>query len=784
MYDNVIEPNSGSFLERLIFKNRVLILILSAVITILMASNISRLELGASFEKMIPQFHPFVENYKKHENDLLGLGDVVRIAVENPKGTIYDAEYLETLRRINDEIFLLPGVNRSQMKSLWTPTTRWTGVTEYGLEGGPVIPQNYNGSNESLSELAKNIERSGEVGQIVAENYQSSIIFVPLLNKNKDGERVDYRELGIQLNSIVKKYESNGVIVHVTGFAKLVSDLIDGLGSVMIFFAVTILIATTFIFIFTRCWRSTCAVVLLSLVAVVWLLGALPFLGYILDPYSILVPFLIFAIGLSHGSQKMNGILQNIGRGNDKLLSSRLTFRRLFFVGVTALLSDAIGFAVLLVIDIGAIQQLAFISSLGVAILIFTNLILLPIVLSFIGVSHDAAVRSLKAEQADASGLNKHKIWQILDLFTQRNWAIGIVTFCAILGLMASYIAQGVQVGDLDPGAPELRAESRYNQDVQFINSVYGASSDVLAVMVTTPPGECSDYETLNKVDDLEWRLRQVSGVEGTKTLSLLNRQMLVGLNEGNPKWYELNQNQQMLNLITSSASRGLYNDSCSLLTLYIYLSDHESDTLNRVVETIEIFSYTNNTDDVKFILAAGSAGIQAATNIVVADAWNKMTYLVFGAVFILCMITFRSWRAVLIAMLPLFLVSKIAEALMVFLGIGIKVSTLPVIALGVGIGVDYALYILSVTLANIHYGRKLADAYYQALIICGKVVILIGITLAIGVSTWVLSPIKFQADMGLMLAFMFVGNMVAALILIPSLSYFLLSKKIKNLAS
>jgi len=338
-----------------------------------------------------------------------------------------------------------------------------------------------------------------------------------------------------------------------------------------------------------------------------------------------------------------------------------------------------------------------------------------------------------------------------------------------------------LKIGDLDQGAPELRADSRYNLDVKYMNQHYGASSDVLAIMIKTANGQCSQYETLNKVDALDWQLRQLPGVESTNSLSLLSRRVLVGLNEGNTKWYEFLPNQPMLNFITAGAPRGLYNNGCNLLTLYVYLRDHKADTLARVVSHIEVFARENNTSDVQFMLAAGSAGIQAATNMAVGDAWRNMLFLVYGAVILLSFITFRSWRAVVVAILPLMLTSILAEALMVVLGMGVKVATLPVIALGVGIGIDYALYILSVTQTQIRLGESLSSAYLKALRFTGKVVMLTGITLAIGVVTWVASPIKFQADMGVLLAFMFIWNMLGALILIPALGHFLIKPAYKS---
>jgi predicted RND superfamily exporter protein len=769
------DPRSGSLVERALFNNRLLVLVVCLLLTAILGFQATKLRLNASFEKMIPTGHPYIARYLENKSELAGLGNAIRIAVANPRGDIYDADYLATLRQLSDEVFLLPGVDRTFMKSLWTPSTRWVGVTEEGLEGGPVIPERYDGTADSLEELRRNIARSGEIGQLVAFDMQSSIIYVPLLAHYPDGSPLDYARLSADLEQVRAKYASPALSIHMTGFAKVAGDLIDGLKEIVVFFAAAIAITTLVLFGYTRCLRSTLLVVSCSMVAVIWQLGLLPSLGFELDPYSVLVPFLVFAIGMSHGAQKMNGIMQEIGRGMDRLVAARFTFRRLFLAGLTALLCDAVGFAVLMIIKIKVIQDLALIASIGVGVLIFTNLILLPILLSYLGVSPRAAVRSLKDERADSEGRVRHVFWRALDLFTQRRWASGAIAVAAVLGIMGFIVAQDLKIGDLDPGAPELRPDSRYNRDNAYIAGHYGASADVFAVMVKTPDGGCADYDTLMRLDALEWELAQREGVDSTNSLALLNRRVLTGLNEGNPKWYELIHSQPMLNTVTGNAPRGLYNESCNLLTLYAYLTDHKADTLSRVVDHVERFAAENNSDKAEFMLAAGNAGIEAATNIVVKQANREMLFWVYGAVIVLCLITFRSWRAVICAVVPLVLTSILCEALMVGLGMGVKVATLPVIALGVGIGVDYALYVMSIMLARLRAGDNLSEAYYQALLFTGKVVMLTGITLAIGVATWAWSPIKFQADMGILLAFMFLWNMLGALILLPALAHFLL---------
>lgn len=779
------DSKSGLLIERAIFNHRALVLMFFLAITLVLGFQASKLRLNASFENSIPGAHSYIVNYRAHKADIPGIENVLRVAVASRHGTIFDAEYMETLRKLNDELFLLPGVDRPFFKSLWTSNTRWIGVTEDGFEGGTVIPKSYDGSPQSMVQLRANIERSGEIGQLVASDFRSSIILVPLLERNsRTGEAIDYRQFSATIEGLRSNYETEAAVrIHVTGFAKIVGDLIEGLEQMLLFFAVTVLIAVGILFWATRCLRSTAIVVICSLIAVLWLLGLLPTFGLVLDPYSILVPFLVFAIGMSHGAQKMNGIMQDVGRGIHKLVAARYTFRRLILAGTTALLADAVGFAVLMLIDIPVIRYLALTASIGVAILIFTNLILLPVLLSYIGVSERAAARALREEtknQADAAH-EKHPLWRFLDLFTTRSVAVKTLVVAAALGAGGLVVSQQLKVGDLDPGAPELRPDSRYNQDNAFLTSNYATGSDILVIMVKTRQFGCVDYKVLALTDALEWELQQLPGVVSTSSIVGFAKQTAVGLNEGHLAWYELSRNQKVLNQVAIAPPRGLFNQQCDLLSVYVNLKDHKADTLTSVTRQVEAFVARNQSDDIEFKLAAGNAGIEAATNMVVHEANAYMLYMVYAAVGLLCLVTFKSWRAVLCAMLPLALTSVLCEALMVMLGIGIKVATLPVIALGVGIGVDYALYILSVTLSNLREGRSLSEAYYRALLFTGKIVVLTGGMLGLGVATWAFSPIKFQADMGILLAFMFVWNMLGALVLMPALAAILLTPKLSS---
>ncbi|SEA42057.1 efflux RND transporter permease subunit [Paraburkholderia sartisoli] len=766
------ESNSGSRLERLIFNNRLWIVAVCVIATMLLGFQAVKSNVSASYERMMPQSSPFIRNYLANVDSLRSLGNSVRIVIENRNGTVYDPEYLKVLREINDRIYLLPGVDRAFVKSLWMPVVRWTEVTENGFQGGPVMPDNYDGSAASISKLRQNVARAGILGSLVADDLHSSTIFVPLLDHYADtGKPLDARALHDAIERVRHDYAHDGIDIHVIGFAQLVGDLIAGLLQVAVYFAVAAAIATAVIYAYTRCVRSTALVISCSLVAVVWQLGIVRLLGIDLDPYSILVPFLIFAIGVSHGAQKMNGITQDIGRGTDRYVAARYTFRRLFLAGLTALLADAVGFAVLMLIDIPVIRGLAVAASVGVAVLIFTNLVFLPVMLSYTGVSATAAARSLRAEKRQALAV-------LLIPFTRRGPACAAILLAGALCAGGLVVGQHLKIGDLDAGAPELRADSRYNRDNAYITGHYRLSTDQFAVIVKTPPGGIADYKTLVEMDNLEQALREVEGVETTVSVSGVSRRITAADFEGDPRWMTISRDPATAAAAVNDtyiANPELVNGARSVAPVIAFLTDHKAKTLEHVVKVVEAFGAQHDAPDRQFLLAAGSAGIEAATNIAVEKANRTMLLLVYAAVVALCFVTFRNWRAVVVAVVPLGLTSILSEALMVALGIGVKVATLPVTALGVGIGVDYALYLVSVQLALQRQGASLEEAYGEALGFTGKVIALIGVTLAMSVVTWAWSPIKFQADMGVLLTFMFLWNMLGALVLIPALSHFLL---------
>lgn len=507
------------FLEKIIFRNRAAVLFIFMAITVYLAYQMTNLRPDASFEKMIPADHPYIVAMMEHRSDLASGGSSIQVAVEAVDGNILSVDYLETLRQVNDELFYFPGVNRNSLRSIWSPNVRWMQVTPKGFEGGQVI-DGYDGTEATLETLNQNILRSGQVGRLVADDFSAAIVQVSLFDRDPTtGETLDYLEFSRKLEQEIReKYENDNIKIHIIGFGKVVGEMLAGIVSVIVFALITLAITFGLLLLYCRCPRGAAAPLICSIIAVIWQLGLLTALGYGLNAYSILVPFLVLAIGVSHGVQMINAMANQLSHGHSSLKAARLAFRTLYLVGVTALITDAFGFITLLVIEIEVIRDLGAAAGIGVAAIVFTNLVLLPVILSYTGMKPAAH----RENEYDWEG---HKIWRVISYCA--NPKVARVSVLVALALFAvGYLGgKSLKIGDLDPGAPELHPDSTYNLDVLYVTDNFRVSTDTLITLVETGTDECIQYENVELIDRFSWMLENVPGVQSVASLAAVSRQ-------------------------------------------------------------------------------------------------------------------------------------------------------------------------------------------------------------------------------------------------------------------
>ena len=804
-------------LERLIFGARPVVLVVFAIITVIAIALASQLKVDAGFKKQIPLEHEYMQTFLDYEADFGGANRVL-VALMARDGNMFEPGFFTALEGMTSDVMAIEATDNARVRSLFTPNVRFVEVVEDGFAGGNVIPNEFNAEHagsEDFETIRGNIVKAGIVGRLVAKDWSGAMIWADLVPET-DANKLDYQSIADQFEALRGKYEAQGYQVHIIGFAKMVGDISDGARSVIKFFVLTIAFTWLLLFLYSTSVKLASLTVFASLIAVIWMLGALRLMGFGIDPMNMLTPFLIFAIAVSHGEQMINrfrgelffggledGTVDELRarKGVDPLTAARLSFRMLLIPGSVALIAGCIGFATILMIPIRIIFELAITATVGVALTILTNLVLLPVLLSYTRLRNMDRKREFRLRQLTRFD----KVWAVLARLSKPIAAAVVI----VIGLTAWWFAEQrgdkVMVGDAQEGVAELRPDARYNQDARAITQKFALGVDILNVIAEARPDACTlSYPTMELVDRFAWHLANVPGVQQVMTLPMAAKIVNAGWNDGAIKWRVLPRDSDSLRLATQGfeSDSGLLTTDCSAMPIMAFLSDHRADTIDRVIGAVKDFREKNGawhegvnlreqlaeqaqaaaangedfqSDAVNLRLATGNIGVMAATNDTVRAVEHRMLLLLYGAVFLMCLISFRNPLAALCIVLPLVLVTELGHSLMVELGIGMKVNTLTVVALGVGIGVDYAIYIFARMRESLRAGKTVSESYFIALKTTGIAIFYTALTLAVGVAMWMFSDLKFQADMGIMLTFMFVVNMIAAIVFLPALCRWLL---------
>lgn len=746
------------------------------LLTLGLGYSATQIKLDPGFNKQIPVTHPYMQNYLHYSETFSGANTILVSVNWRGKGDIYNAEFLDVLRQVTDEVFFIPGVRRASVRSLFTPDVRYVEISEDGFVGDVVIPPHYTGTPADLDQVRSNTARSGEIGRLVANDLSASIVNAELQEINpQTGERVSYAEIAAQLEAIRTRFESDNIEINIVGFSKLVGDVIDGLFMVMGFFVIAFIITALMLWFYSRSVVQTVVALLVALVPVIWLLGVLPLIGMGIDPMSILVPFLIFSIGVSHAVQMTNAWKQDILGGHNSFEAAKVSFCKIFIPGALALVTNALGFGVIMLIDIPIVHELGITACIGGLLMIVTNKMMLPIVMSYLKL--DRRAYQQRARNADG----KHRLWWSLSVLATPKAALGVFAISLLLLVAGAWKSRDLIVGDVGVGAPELRENSRYNQDNAQISSSYSIGLDVLSVYLETDIEEaCLDADVMRAVEALDFHARSIEGVSSVHSVAGMGKVSIAGNNEGNPRWAAIPGSSRglMPGSRAYSSAHGLVVDGCQTMQVLLFLGNHEGDTIARVTEQVEGIIARIHEPKVKFHMAGGNIGVMAASNEAVQQAEAQMHGSLLLAVALFCWVTFRSARAVLCLLIPLAIVATLCSAVMAVFGIGLKVATLPVMALGVGVGVDYGIYLYERMQHELALGKDVRNAFYEAMCQRGTAALFTAFTMSVGVGAWVFAPLKFQADMGVLLAFMFLVNVFGAILLLPALAAWLSRSK------
>jgi predicted RND superfamily exporter protein len=761
------------WLEEFCFAHRAALLAVLAVFTVVMGWFALQLRMDAGFEKQMPIGHEYIQTFNTYRDDVLG-ANRLNFVVHARNGDIWTPAGLKRLYEVTQAVTFLPGVDRLGVQSLWTPNAFVNEITEEGFRADPLIsgaltPEQL--TPEAIETIRGAAQRGGFIGTLVARDNSSAMIVADLSDVDKDGKRLDYVAYNKILEEKIRRpFEDADFEVQIIGFAKQIGDIADGASAVIKFCLIALSLTAIAVYWYCHSLRFTLLPIACSLASLVWQFGALRLLGFGLDPLAVLVPFLVFAIGVSHGVQQINYIVRAISRGVSCFDACRSSFTGLLIPGTLALVTALVSFITLLLIPIPMVRELSIAASLGVGFKIITNLVMLPVAASYFNIGKDYADKAMLKREKRAGWLRG------LARVAEPRHATFTLVLVTVLFASAVWQSRDRVVGTLQPGAPELREEARFNRDAVAIASHYDNGLDWLTVIFEAAPESCDNVNAGLYQNRFAQAMLPVPGILSISSFAGQLRLYSEGYNEGNPKMnvVPIDAANYAALAIEISRVRGMMRKDCSMTAAHLYLTDHKATTIKRVIEAVKTFRETHHEDGVTIRLASGNAGVLAAIDEEIERSELPMMLYVYAAIVILVLLVYRDFRAVLACCLPLTVGTFIGYWFMKELQIGLTVATLPVMVLAVGIGVDYAFYIYNRLQLHLANGQPIVKAIEHAMLEVGMATIFTAITLAVGVATWSFSELKFQADMGKLLAFMFMVNMVMAMTALPAFAVWL----------
>ncbi|MCW5663254.1 MAG: MMPL family transporter [Piscinibacter sp.] len=759
--------------EAFCFTRRGFILGVLLVLTAVMGWFALQLRMDAGFEKQMPLGHEYIQTFQTYRNDVLG-ANRLNIVVRAREGRIWTPAGLKRLYEVTQAVTYLPNVDRLGVQSLWTPNTFVNEITEEGFRADPLIAGTITPEQitpELIAGIRQAASQGGFIGTMVSRDEAGAMVVAELAETDRDGQRLDYVAYNRILEEQIRaRFEDKDFEVQIIGFAKQIGDIADGAASVLEFCAIALLLTAFAVFWYCRSIAFTLLPIVCSLASLVWQFGTLRLLGYGLDPLAVLVPFLVFAIGVSHGVQQINFIVRELAQGKTTMQACRASFSGLLIPGILALVTAFVTFITLLLIPIPMVRELAVAAALGVAYKIVTNLVMLPVAASYVTMKPGWAQRAMAINHRRAAWLRP-----VARLAEPRRAAWTLAVVAVVFGVSVWQSSDRV-VGTLQPGAPELRPEARFNRDAVSISTSFDTGLDWLTVVFESPRNSCENPAIGAWQDDFVWQVGSVEGVLSALSFAGQMRLFNEGYNEGHPKMSAVPIDGANYSGLAAEIgrTRGMLRGDCSMSAVHLFLADHQATTINRVIDAVKRFRDAEPLPGSSIRLASGNAGVLAAINDEVHRSELPMMLYVYGAIVLLVALVYRDFRAVLACCLPLTVGTFIGYWFMKELQIGLTVATLPVMVLAVGIGVDYAFYIYNRLQLHLAHGQPIVKAIEHSILEVGAATIFTAITLAIGVATWSFSELKFQADMGKLLAFMFMVNMVMAMTALPAFAVWL----------
>ncbi|MGO9452383.1 MAG: efflux RND transporter permease subunit [Candidatus Binataceae bacterium] len=754
-----------------IIERRFRVLLIIGALTAFFGYFAAQTQLVTSFGDLMPQNHPFIQIAHKYES-YFGNVNTVTIMVEAREGTIYTPEIIGKIAKMTRDLDLVYGIQHGTARSLtnasfFRPLPGGVILNTPILPGG-VVPA----TQKDLDDLRGNVHKNPIVvyGTYVSLDDKAARIEGSFLES-----RLDYRRIFNEVYRIVVDPEKDSTVhIYVGGEPILYGWVYYYTPQIFKIFLVTVLALWVLLYLYFHDWRGALRPTISGVICAIWGLGFIRLIGFALDPLVLVIPFLITARAVSHSVQMHDRYYEEYYRLRDKNKAILSAFSELFVPSLSGILTDAFGVLVILLVPVLFLQRLAITASFWIAAIIVSELLLNPIVYYYLEPPR------IEVIERRERGFFKRMLESIARPMLGR--AGRVVTMAATVGvvLLCAFFWTGLKIGDPGSVSPILWPNSPFNRASAAIQEKFGGIERLVVVAEITNSRALEDPKLYHVMDSYERYIEGDPGVAGAFSLADQLSNGASALRGFQVKFNVLPATRRGTGLLFGTFLAG----SSPLSTAYIltprrdatqvtvFCKNREGESIQRIVLRTERFfaDPKNQVPGVEFKLAAGIIGELAAANAEIIDNDLRLNVLAFLTIYIIVLLTYRSFVAGFYLLFPLALANAAINAYMGAHDIGININTLPVVTVGVGFGIDYAIYIVSRIIEELAFGKDITDATYNSLVTSGKAVAFTALTLVASVLFWYWSSIRFDAEMGLLLAVWMFVSMLGAMTILPVL--------------
>ena len=764
---------------------RIILLVIAGIVTVIAGFYASTISFKTVYEEILPQHDPYIDTHLAYEGQYGG-PLTIKLILESKGESIYQAETIKKIKAITEALDATPYVNHDQVFSIASRKVRRVKIDEYGSSSIPLLPgdEHLPNSKQELKDFSELVDSTpGVLGTYVSFDKSSAYFQASLI----PGE-IDYLKVFNYLNAVSEHYTNDTLTLHMFGQPLLTGWIYTYNAEVIQILSASFVLMLVMLFYFSKNTRMVVLAGITSLISAVWGLGFVGLLGWSLDPLILVIPMLVMARTLSHSVQMGMRYLEIAHDELTKIEACVLLLKKQFKPGVLGIVTDAAGIFLIAVADIPMMQKLAIFAGVWSLSVIVTVLILIPLMFSFV---RRVAKVSLSVED-NSYGLTKKILSGIFYLSDHKTSRVIVWFIFIVITASSFWISKDLKVGEVEPGTSLLWPDSSYNQAVSLHTNKFIGPDQLLVVIEAMPEedmvgNKAGDVDVrslgiISKIHAFQYLMQDTPEIKGSLSFVDLLPSVKRSLSGNYPKFETLptdgRESGQLTGLLQANAAPGdfdyLFDKEYKNASVRFFVSDHKAETVDNVIKKAkkvipEIEESDNSPGKIR--MAAGSIGIASATNDEVSKAQGLNFLLTTLVIIVAIWFGYRSFSAVLILITPLLFTDVVVAAIMVKLGMSINVNTLPILSVGMGIGIDYGIYLLS---RSIEEGKRgvhssMNEAVHHAILTSGRAIFITAITMVFAVGIWYfMSNLRFQADMGLLLALIMIINCLGALILIP----------------